>query len=143
VIGADGSEGVLAAHGGRFAGYSFFVKDRRLHYVHNYVGLEEHAVSSSVELPAGPAELRYEFEVTGPPDFSIGRGAPGVGRLYLNDELVGEAEIPVTVPLGFTLSGEGLSIGWDSLSPAAKAYADRGVFRFDGELRRVVIELVD
>ena len=26
--------------GSRFAGYSFFVKDNRLHYVHNYLGLE-------------------------------------------------------------------------------------------------------
>ena len=143
VIGAEGSEGVLAAHGGRFAGYSLFVKDQRLHYVHNYVGLEEHVVSSSVELPAGPAQLRYEFERTGEPDFNLGRGAPGIGRLYLNDQLIGEGEIPVAVPLAFALSGEGLCVGWDSLSAAATAYVDRGEFRFDGELRRVVIEVLD
>jgi arylsulfatase len=65
VIPDGGAEGVLLAQGGRFAGYSFFVKDDRLHYVHNYVGLEEHTVTSSVNLPVGAATLRYEFERTG------------------------------------------------------------------------------
>ena len=84
VIPEDGAEGVLLAQGGRFAGYSFFVKNGHLHYVHNYVGLEEYTVSSSVELPVGAAELRYEFERTGPPDFAAGKGSPGIGRLYID-----------------------------------------------------------
>jgi arylsulfatase len=94
VIPEEGAEGVLLAQGGRFAGYSFFVKDNRLNYVHNYVGLEEHTVSSSVELPVGSVELRYEFERTGPPDFAAGKGSPGVGRLYIDGNKVGEAQIP-------------------------------------------------
>jgi len=141
VIPKDGAEGVLLAHGGRFAGYSFFVKDDRLHYVHNYVGLEEYALTSSVELPAGAVTLRYEFQRTGPPDFAAGKGSPGIGRLYIDGSKVGETEIPVTVPLAFALSGEGLCAGWDSLSPAASAYDDE--FRFSGTLRQVVVELVD
>jgi arylsulfatase len=141
VIPDGGAEGVLLAQGGRFAGYSFFVKDDRLHYVHNYVGLEEHTVTSSVELPVGAVTLRYEFERTGPPDFAAGKGSPGIGRLYIDGSKVGETEIPVTVPLAFALSGEGLCAGWDSLSPAASAYSDE--FRFSGTIRQVVVELAD
>jgi arylsulfatase len=141
VIPEDGAEGVLLAQGGRFAGYSFFVKDDRLHYVHNYVGLEEHTVTSKVELPVGAVALRYEFERTGPPDFAAGKGSPGVGRLYIDGSKVGETQIPVSVPLAFALSGEGLCAGWDSLSPAASAYDNE--FHFSGTIRRVVVDLAD
>jgi len=141
VIPESGAEGVLLAQGGRFAGYSFFVKDDRLHYVHNYVGLAEYTVTSSVKLPKGAVTLRYEFERTGPPDFAAGKGSPGVGRLYIDGSQVGETQIPVTVPLAFTLSGEGLCAGWDSLSPAASAYDDE--FPFSGTIRQVVVELGD
>jgi arylsulfatase len=141
VIPEAGAEGVLLAQGGRFAGYSLFVKDDRLHYVHNYVGLEEHTVTSSAPVPSGAVTLRYEFERTGPPNFAAGKGSPGIGRLFIDGSQVGETEIPVTVPLAFSLSGEGLCAGWDSLSPAASAYD--GEFRFSGTLRQVVVELAD
>ena len=35
-----GAEGVLLCQGGVPGGYSLFVKDGRLHYVHNYVARE-------------------------------------------------------------------------------------------------------
>ena len=54
---------------------------------------------------------------------------------------VGETQIPVTVPLAFALSGEGLCAGWDSLTPAAYAYDDE--FHFSGTIRQVVVELAD
>ena len=141
VIPDSGAEGVLLAQGGRFAGYSLFVKDDRLHYVHNYVGLEEYTVTSTVQVPIGVVTLRYEFEVTGPPNFAAGKGSPGIGSLYINGSKVGETEIPVTVPLAFALSGEGLCAGWDSLSPAVSAYDDE--FPFSGTIRQVVVELAD
>ena len=50
VISEDGAEGVFLAHGGRFAGHSLFVKDNRLHYANNYVGLTELTVNSSVDV---------------------------------------------------------------------------------------------
>ncbi|MHC4101990.1 MAG: alkaline phosphatase family protein, partial [Planctomycetota bacterium] len=141
VIPEQGAEGVLLAQGGRFAGYSFFVKDRRLHYVHNYVGLEEFTVTSSIDVPAGETTLRFEFERTGPTNLAEGRGSPGIGRLYIDRRKVAEAEIPVTVPLAFALSGEGLCCGWDSLTPASSAYRDE--FRFGGTIRQVTLEVQD
>jgi arylsulfatase len=135
----DGAEGVLLAQGGTFAGYSLFVKDARLYYAHNYVNLQEFTLKSSQELAAGEHTLRFEFERTGPPTFAEGRGAPGVGRLFIDGRQVGEMDIPVTVPISFALSGEGLCCGWDSLSPAVSAYADE--FPFTGTIRRVTVDL--
>lgn len=141
VIPEGGAEGVLLAQGGRFAGYSFFVKDNRLHYVHNYVGLQEFTVTSSIEVPAGKATFRFEFERKGPPDFSKGKGSAGIGRLFIDGQRVGETEIRVTVPLAFALSGEGLCCGWDSLTEACSAYT--GEFRFTGTIEKVVIDVLD
>ena len=136
-----GAEGVLLAQGSRFAGYSFFIKNKRLHYVHNYIGIEEYGLVSPADVPTGDVTVRYEFKRTGPPDFAAGKGSPGIGSLYIDGNRVAEAKIPVTVPLAFSLSGEGLSVGWDSLSPAVTAYDD--AFRFTGTIRKVVIDLKD
>src|SRR5213076_2768885 len=82
------AEGVLLAHGSSFGGYSFFVnKDHRLQFSHNYLGLEEYKVISTEALPAGKSTVRWEFQVTAPPDFKKGTGAPGVGKLFINDRL--------------------------------------------------------
>ena len=139
VIPEEGAEGVLLAHGGRFAGYSFFIKDNRLHYVHNYVGVEEFTVTSSIDVPTGEVTLRFEFERTAPPNLVEGKGSPGIGRLYIDGRKVGEKEIPVTVPLAFALSGEGLCCGWDSLTPACSAY--RAEFPYAGTIRKVVVDV--
>jgi hypothetical protein len=45
------------------------------------------------------------------------------------------------VPLAFSLSGEGLCVGWDSQSPAASAYHDE--FPFSGTIRQVVVDLAN
>ena len=45
-----GAEGVLICHGGNVGGYTLFVKDKKLHYVHNYVGAEEFHVVSNVDV---------------------------------------------------------------------------------------------
>jgi arylsulfatase len=135
VIPAEGAEGVLLAQGGRFAGYSFYIKDKKLFYSHNYMGLQEYVVESGAEVTPGKATLRYEFEVTGPPDLAVGKGTPGIGRLFIGPLKVAETEIPITVPIMFSLSGEGLCCGWDSLTPASSAY--RGEFRFTGTIEKV------
>ena len=135
VIPEEDAEGVLLAQGGQFAGYSFYVKDKRLHYTHNYVGLQEYTLRSLSEVPAGTRTLKYEFKVTGPPNFAEGKGAPGVGRLFIDGKPVAESKFPVTVPISFALSGEGLCCGWDSLSPASSGYS--GEFRFTGRIKKV------
>jgi len=57
----EGAEGVLLSVGGVDGGYSFYVKDGKLCYVHNYVGKEITIVRSKENVPAGRHELRFEF----------------------------------------------------------------------------------
>ena len=126
-----GAEGVLLAHGSWFAGYSFYVKDRRLHYVHNYLGIDEYRISSSEALPPGKQTLQFRFKRTGE--------HKGVGELYAGDKLIGEGEIPHTVPAVIETSGEGLCCGYDSGLPVTPDY--RAPFRFTGRIAQVVVDV--
>jgi len=56
-----GAEGILLAQGSGLGGYVLFVRDRRLHYVHNFCGLEEHRVTSTAEVPPGEHALAFRF----------------------------------------------------------------------------------
>ncbi len=129
---SDGrADGVLLAKGGRFAGFSLFVKDRRLHYVHNYLGLREYAVCSDADVPAGATTLRYVFTKTGE--------HRGVGALYIGERKVGEREIPETVPNAFDRVGDGLSCGYDTGSAVTEQYT--APFTFTGTIKRVIVEV--
>jgi arylsulfatase len=133
-----GAEGVLIAHGGRVGGYSFFVKENRLHFVYNFLGRDFFTVTSSTEVPVGDVALRYEFEPTGEPDFQAGKGVPANGQLYIDGKLVGAVDMPYTVPNIF--GTEGLTCGHDDGSRVAPDdYQDD--FAFTGTLKRVTIDL--
>ncbi|MBI5545341.1 MAG: arylsulfatase, partial [Deltaproteobacteria bacterium] len=132
------AQGVLLSQGGIAGGFSLFLKDRRLHYVHNYVGALELHVESEVDVPEGERELRFEFEPTGEPDIARGRGAPGRAQLYVDGVLVGQADFLVTIPLTLGL-GEGLSCGRDPGSPVTSRY--RPPVPFTGTLERVVVDV--
>jgi hypothetical protein len=134
---AGGAEGVLLAQGGVSGGYSLYVKDSKLHYVHNYMGLRELKVSSTVDVPQGAVTLRYEFEPTTPPDLSRGVGAGGRGQLYIDGDLVGDAEFETTVPIIFGI--EGLSCGYDFGEAVTEDY--QTPFRFTGAIDNVTVDL--
>ena len=95
VIPAGGAEGVLRAQGGVAGGYVFFIQDNKLHFLHNYMGLEEFTVTSTVDVPEGECSLRYEFEPTDPPEPRNGKGTPGRRQLYINGELIEDDESKV------------------------------------------------
>ena len=61
----EGAEGVLLAQGTSAGGFTLYVKDRRLHYTHNWVGRELLQLTSDAEVTPGRHELRYEFEPHG------------------------------------------------------------------------------
>jgi len=134
----DGStEGVLLAQGGVAGGFSLFVKDSKLHYVHNYLGLRELKVSSSKPVPTGRSKLRYEFEPTGKPAVANGKGAAGRAQLYFDGKLVGNAEFDVTVPLIFGI--EGLSCGYDFGETVSHDY--HAPFAFTGTIHDVTMDV--
>jgi arylsulfatase A-like enzyme len=133
-----GAEGVIICHGSNIGGYSFFIKDKKLHYAHNYVGADEYDVASTEEVPEGGVQLRFEFEPTGKPDLAKGKGAPGRAQLYINGKLVGQSDIPVTVPLAIGIGG-GLTVGRNPGSSVSKLY--KPPFEFTGKIFKVTVDV--
>ena len=127
------------AHGARFGGYALYVKDNRLHYVHNYVGRQEFRLVSTDKVPQGRVALRFEFEMTTPPDIRNGKGAGGRGHLYINGKPVGSTEIPVTCPIVYALAGEGLTCGYDGGQEVTPDY--ESPFTFSGKIERVTVDV--
>ena len=131
-------EGMLVSHGASDGGYAFYAKGNKLHYVHNYLSKEIFHIGSEKEIPEGRHKLRFEFEVSGKPEPALGKGAAGQGRLYIDSELVGKGDIPVTIPITLGLSGK-FSIGEAPSSPVTPDY--RGQFKFTGKLYSVVVDV--
>ncbi|MGW8225014.1 MAG: arylsulfatase [Anaerolineales bacterium] len=137
-IPTGGAEGCLISYGGTDGGFSFYVKDGKLHHIHNYVARDYLHVESQDSVPEGFHSLRFEFEVTGKPDIAQGKGAPGRAQLYLDGKLVGQAEYPYTTPLSMGLTG-GWSVGADPGAPVGPFY--RPPFEFTGKIHRVTIDV--
>ena len=133
----EGAEGVLLSQGTAAGGYSFFMKDGKLRYVHNYVGRQLLGVESEETVPAGKHQLRFEFEPTGPPDPPAGKGAPGRLQLYVDGTLVGNADAPVTTP--FMFNPGALTCGANPGSPVTPDY--EGPFTFTGKLHKVTLDV--
>lgn len=132
-----GAEGVLLSQGTAAGGYSLFVQDQRLHYVHNYVGRSLHKVSTTEPLGAGAHELRFEFEPTGEPDMAHGKGTPGRLQLYVDGSLAAETEASETTP--FMLNPGVLTCGANPGSPVTPEY--RSPYRFTGTLNSVTVDV--
>ena len=138
VIPESGAEGVLLAHGNRHGGYTFFLKDGHLNHVHNYLGKEWFRVSSPDTVPTGEVSLRFEFEPTGEPDFSVGKGSAGRSQLYVDGQLVASVDVPYTVPMTFGIIGVTCGRdGTDSVSPDDYTAPSH----FTGEIASVTLDV--
>ncbi len=136
-ISEGGAEGVLFAQGTAAGGFSLYIKDGRLHYVHNYVARERFSVSSPEAVPAGRHELRFEFEPTGQPDMAHGRGVPARLQLYVDGSLVASADAPYTTP--FVFNPGAVTCGHNAGSPVTPEY--QSPFRFTGRLEKVTVDV--
>ena len=133
-----GVEGVLMSAGDVQGGYSFYMKDGKLHYVYNYVASSYYHVESNIPVSEGRHKLRFEFEVTGQPDIRNGKGAPGRGQLYIDGNLVGQSDIPLTMPLSLGLGG-GIVCGADTGASVTPDY--KPPFKFTGTLYGVTVDV--
>ena len=117
--------GVIFAHGSRFGGHSLFIKDKKLHYVYNFLGIKPEQKFVSPELKPGQYVFGMEFtrESAGKYHESIGNT-----KLYVNDKVVAEGPMK-TQPGKFTLSGDGLCVGRDSGDAVSQEYKSPGEFK--------------
>jgi arylsulfatase len=134
----NGAEGVLVAQGSASGGYALYVKDHKLHYAYNYLGIQQFQIATDTTIGDGRHELRFEFEPTGKPDLAQGKGTPARGQLYVDGKLVGQGDLPVTIPLDIGIT-DGLSCGRDEGSTVTADY--RGPFAFTGTLEKIVVDV--
>ena len=138
-IPGPGAQGVLFAHGSRFGGHALYIKDNRLHYVYNWVGMFTQEIVATVDVPAGTNLIlaaSFDKVKEDPPGVSV-----GMLSLWHGDTNVGQAEIK-TQPGKFMLAGEGLCIGRDGASGVTDTYPGERPWRFTGgTIHRVVVDV--
>ncbi len=116
--------GVIFAHGSRFGGHALFIKDRKFHYVYNFLGIKPEQKFISPELAPGKYVLGMEFTRE-----SMGQYHESIGttKLYVNEDVV--AQGPMRTQTGkFTLCGDGLCVGRDSGDAVSEDYKSPGTF---------------
>lgn len=137
VVDTNEAAGVLFAQGHLMGGHTLFIKDKRLHYVYNWLGEDIQKITSNVEIGTGRHVFSAEFGRTGQDPQT--RSALGMLTLYIDTEQVGQSEIK-TQPGYFSLVGEGLCVGRDSASPVSPDYAPPFTFA-GGTIDRVVVDV--
>ena len=131
---AGGANGVLATHGGRFAGWAFYLRDGRPVFTWNLLDMERVKWEASEALPPGRHTVAFEFEpdAAGPP---VGRG--GTGTLTVNGQAVAQGAMSRTIP--FAVQGdESFDIG-DDTGSSVDERDYRTPFAFTGRLERLAV----
>jgi arylsulfatase A-like enzyme len=136
VVPTGGAEGVIAAQGGAFGGWSLYAKDGKPAYCYNLFGLQLFKVYGEEPLSDGEHQVRFEFAYDGG-----GLGKGGTTVLYVDGSKVGEGRVEATVPMLFS-ADETLDIGSDSGTPVTDDLAPDEL-AFNGKVRWVVIDLDD
>jgi arylsulfatase len=132
-IAKPGAEGAIVADGGRFGGYSLYLKNGKLVLHYNFVNTDRYTIRSNTDVPLGKSTLRYEFKIAGALP-----GSGGTGKLFINDQLVGEGKIEKTAPNSQSW-GDSFTVGMDLGTPVSEDY--QSPFKFTETLEHVTFEL--
>jgi arylsulfatase len=130
------ARGVIIAQGGNIGGWVLYVKDGRLKYCYNLLGIHYFYVEAGSALPPGDHQVRMEFKYDGG-----GMGKGGTASLYVDGKKVGEGKVAATAAMVFS-ADDGLDIGGDTGSPVAQDYTARES-EFTGRVKGVEITIAE
>lgn len=139
------SEGVIIAQGGRYGGFTLFVKDHHVHFEINSFGHQSGQMISKDALPTGYSVI--VVDVTPEPARAQGKEGssdkapfPGKGKMIVNRGEAVETEF-ANVPAGggYWSTAETLDVGSDLGSAVSTEYSAPN--RFTGEIHAVTLEL--
>jgi arylsulfatase len=114
--------GTIFTMGSRFGGHTLFIRNNKLYYVYNFLGIKpEQKLISSVPLGKGKHTVGVEFtrEKTGQFHESV-----GTVKLYINDKVV--AQGPMRTQAGKFGLGGGMRIGYNSADPVSAENTRQG-----------------
>ncbi len=129
------ANGVILSQGGRFGGWSLYVKDGKPAYIYNFLGLARYTIASTQTLPAGPVTVTLDFAYDG--------GGPGKGGkaiLYVNGKPVAEGRVEKTQPNIFS-ADETADVGIDNQTPVAEGIGIGPETKFTGKINKVTLEV--
>ncbi len=132
------SRGVIVSQGSRFGGYSMFVKDGKLTFVYNFLGIapEQRLVADVPSL--GEHVVGVEFAKD-----RIGDNGEAIGTMsmFIGEKVVASGEFR-TMTGRYSLCGEGLCVGRDSGDAVSSEYGAGFAFT-GGRVIKVLYDLAD
>lgn len=142
---AGNANGVLIAQGGRYGGFTLFVKDKHVHFEINSFGHLSGQMISQTELRSGHSEIVVEVVPDAPKADGAApiKGAspfPGSGTLKVNGrEQASTKFINIPASGGYWSPAESLDVGSDLGSAVSKEYVSPN--RFAGRIDSITLEL--
>ena len=130
-----GAHGTLIAQGGRFGGWSLYVKDGAPAYDYNFLGLQRTSIASAKKLAPGKATVQFRFDYDGG-----GLAKGGKGTLLVNGEKVAEGRIERT-QLGIFSADETADVGIDLGTPVVETIGAEARSRFTGRIPKLTVEV--
>ncbi|MCK5069203.1 MAG: hypothetical protein KAR01_01630 [Desulfocapsa sp.] len=133
-----GANGVILSQGGRFGGWSLYLKDNAPEFTYNFLGLERYVVVSPEKLAKGPVTVKLDFVYDGG-----GLGKGGKATIYINDKAVADGRVEKTQPNIFS-ADETADVGLDNQTPVAAGigYGPEAT-RFTGKIHKVIVAVQD
>ncbi|MCG2840562.1 arylsulfatase [Sandaracinobacter sp. RS1-74] len=130
------ANGVIINQGGIPGGWALYVKNRRLRYAYNHVGVTETIIAADAPIPAGEHNVSVDFKYDGG---GLGKGA--AIALYVDGKEVASGRVEQTHIVNFTLD-ETTDVGKDTGSPVTSDYRV-GDNAFTGRVKIVKIDIGD
>jgi len=134
-IPAGHANGVILTQGGRFGGWSLYMKDGKPAYVYNFLGLSRYTIAAPAALPAGKATVVLDFVYDGG-----GPGKGGKATLSVNGKPVAEGRVEKTQPNIFS-ADETADVGVDNQTPVAEGIGVGPATRFTGKINKITLEV--
>jgi len=130
-----GANGTIIVQGGRFGGWSLYVKDGVPAYDYNFLGMQRTSIKATKALASGKATVRFDFSYDGG-----GPGKGGSGTLYVNGDKVAEGRIEHTQAAIFS-ADETADVGVDLGTPVVETVGSGEASRFTGRISKVTVEV--
>ena len=129
------ASGAILSQGGRFGGWSLYMKDGKPAYTYNFLGLSRYTVTAPQALPPGPVTVTLDFAYDGG-----GPGKGGKATLSVNGKQVAEGRVEKTQPNIFS-ADETADVGMDNQTPVAEGIGIGPETRFTGKINKITLEV--
>lgn len=131
---AKSANGVILCQGGRFGGWSLYMKAGKPVFHYNWLGKERYTIASTQATPAGKSVVKFVFTYDGG-----GLGKSGTGTLYIDDKQVATGKISRTHAV-ILCTDETADIGQDDGTPVSEDYKAWDN-KFTGRINKVTVDI--